>query len=148
MIKGTKSYRDQILQQWMSGCSYPQHRGLCLLFWPNVSVSEVFSFLTKTKTTATKLTKMTKLHAMPAAATVPCSKPRGLLSAPTPRGLVPACYLPCHNSTNPTEPVSFKFQLGPQWPVNESTERRKTHSVELCLVLLADLESEMLEALT
>lgn len=151
MIKGTESYRDQILQHRISGCGYPQHRGLWVLFLPAVSVPELFSFLTRKKKKNPKQPNKTNQHDK-----TPCfarchnysllQSPGSSLS-PSPT-LVLACYLPCHNSTNPTEPVSFKFQLGPWWPVNESTERRKTHSVELCLVLLADLESEMLEALT
>lgn len=52
------------------------------------------------------------------------AKPWSLLSL-LPFSQPLSCYLSCHNSANPTEPVSFKFQLGPQWPVNESTERRK-----------------------
>ena len=150
MIKGTQSMRHQILQHGISGCGYPQHRLLCIWFLPCAWVSELFSFLIVNKSKYNKqrkLTKMIQLYTLSAAANVLCSKPQGRLSLP-PLSRVLSCSLPSHNSANPTEPVSFKFQLGPWWPVNESTERRKTHSVELCLVWLADLESEMLEALT
>lgn len=125
----------------------PTQRGLYVLFLPSESVSELFSFLTRNKNNKTKLTQMMKLPCLARCYNYCLLQTVGSPLHPHPP-LSLSCYLPCHNSTNPTEPVSFKFQLGPWWPVNESTERRKTHSVELCLVLLADLESEMLEALT
>lgn len=85
MIKGTKSYRDQILQHGISGCSYPQDQGLCIWFLPRVSASELFSFLTRNKSEINKQakrTKMIKLYALSVAATVLGSKPQGLLSLP------------------------------------------------------------------
>lgn len=108
MIKGTKSYRDQILQHWISRGGYPQNKDICILFLLSVSY-----FWPKPKKTKTQKTKRTTVELCPLLQLVPAANSRACLFPSPSLWSSPAISLAITQPAQQNQSVlNFSWDLG------------------------------------